>query len=163
MHTPNVHPDADRLLVHGVLAGQRRSLAKAITLIESTRPDHQQRAQQVLTALLPKLAMRYALAFPACRGGSLTFIQALGVWLIQQGKKLAVLAIDPSSSVTVIRSSATRRAWRCSPSAKRPSFVLADRQEVAGGVAEKTREAMPLCEAAGYDVIIIETVGAPPV
>ena len=92
---------ADQALVDGVLAGQRRALAKAITLIESTRADHQQRAQQVLTALLPKTGNAIRIGISGVPGaGKSTFIEALGVWLIGQGKKLAVLAIDPSSTVT---------------------------------------------------------------
>ena len=92
---------ADQLLVDGVLAGQRRALAKSITLIESTRPDHQQRAQQVLNALLPSTGKAIRIGISGVPGaGKSTFIEALGVWLIEQGKKLAVLAVDPSSSVS---------------------------------------------------------------
>ena len=91
----------DQALVDGVLAGQRRALAKAITLIESTRPDHQQRAQQVLNALLPHTGKAIRIGISGVPGaGKSTFIEALGVWLIEQGKKLAVLAVDPSSSVS---------------------------------------------------------------
>jgi LAO/AO transport system kinase len=80
-------PDADRALVDGVRAGQRRALAKAITLIESTRADHQQRAQQVLTALLPKTGNAIRIGISGVPGaGKSTFIEALGVWLIEQGK-----------------------------------------------------------------------------
>ena len=97
----NLLSAADQSLIDGVLAGQRRSLAKAITLIESTRADHQQRAQQVLTALLPKTGNAIRIGISGVPGaGKSTFIEALGVWLIEQGKKLAVLAIDPSSTVT---------------------------------------------------------------
>jgi LAO/AO transport system kinase len=150
----------DQALVTGVLAGQRRALAKAITLIESSRIDHQQRAQQVLNALLPRTgnAMRVGISGVPGAGKS-TFIEALGVWLIERGKKLAVLAVDPSSSLSggSILGDKTRME------------MLAQREEAfirpspsagsLGGVAEKTREAMLLCEAAGYDVIIVETVG----
>ena len=94
----NLLSDADRQLVDGVLAGQRRSLAKAITLIESTRADHQQRAQQVLTTLLPQTGNAIRVGISGVPGaGKSTFIEALGVWMIEQGKKLAVLAINPSS------------------------------------------------------------------
>jgi LAO/AO transport system kinase len=93
----NVLSAADQTLVDGVLAGERRALAKAITLIESTRPDHQQRAQQVLNALLPKTGGAVRLGISGVPGaGKSTFIEALGVWLIEQGKRLAVLAVDPS-------------------------------------------------------------------
>jgi LAO/AO transport system kinase len=81
----------DQALVDGVLAGQRRALAKAITLIESTRSDHQQRAQQVLNALLPSTGRAIRVGISGVPGaGKSTFIEALGVWLIEQGKKLAV-------------------------------------------------------------------------
>ncbi len=97
-HTPL---SSDQSLIDGVLAGQRRSLAKAITLIESTRADHQQRAQQVLNALLPKTGNAIRVGISGVPGaGKSTFIEALGVWLIEQGKRLAVLAVDPSSSVS---------------------------------------------------------------
>ena len=79
----------DMALVDGVLAGRRRALAKAITLIESTRADHQQRAQQVLTALLPKTGNAIRIGISGVPGaGKSTFIEALGVWLIEQGKRL---------------------------------------------------------------------------
>lgn len=156
----NLLSDADRQLVEGVLAGQRRSLAKAITLIESTRADHQQRAQQVLTALLPKTGEAIRIGISGVPGaGKSTFIEALGVWLIGQGKKLAVLAVDPSSSVSggSILGDKTRMEQL---SQREEAFIRPSPSAGSlGGVAEKTREAMLLCEAAGYDVIIIETVG----
>jgi LAO/AO transport system kinase len=150
----------DQALVDGVLAGQRRALAKAITLIESTRSDHQQRAQQVLNALLPSTGRAIRVGISGVPGvGKSTFIEALGLYLIEQGHKVAVLAVDPSSSVTggsilgdktrmELLSQRTEAFIRPSPSAGS-----------LGGVAEKTREAMLVCEAAGFDVIIIETVG----
>ena len=156
----NLLSAADQSLVDGVLAGQRRSLAKAITLIESTRADHQQRAQQVLTALLPKTGNAVRIGISGVPGaGKSTFIEALGVWLIEQGKKLAVLAIDPSSTVTggSILGDKTRMELL---SQREEAFIRPSPSAGSlGGVAEKTREAMLLCEAAGYDVLIIETVG----
>ena len=152
--------DADRQLVDGLLAGQRRSLAKAITLIESTRADHQQRAQQVLNALLPHTGNAIRIGISGVPGaGKSTFIEALGVWLIEQGKKLAVLAVDPSSTVSggSILGDKTRMELL---SQREEAFIRPSPSAGSlGGVAEKTREAMLLCEAAGYDVIIIETVG----
>ncbi|MBK7647200.1 MAG: methylmalonyl Co-A mutase-associated GTPase MeaB [Betaproteobacteria bacterium] len=151
---------ADQALVDGVLAGQRRSLAKAITLIESTRADHQQRAQQVLTALLPKTGNAVRIGISGVPGaGKSTFIEALGVWLIERGKKLAVLAVDPSSSVSggSILGDKTRMELLCQ---REEAFIRPSPSAGSlGGVAEKTREAMLLCEAAGFDVIIVETVG----
>lgn len=151
---------ADQQLVSGVLAGQRRALAKSITLIESTRGDHQTRAHAVLNALLPHTGRAIRMGISGVPGaGKSTFIEALGVWLIEQGKKLAVLAIDPSSSVTggSILGDKTRMELL---SQREEAFIRPSPSAGSlGGVAEKTREAMLLCEAAGYDVIIIETVG----
>jgi LAO/AO transport system kinase len=151
---------ADQTLVDGVLAGRRRALAKAITLIESTRHDHQQRAQHVLNALLPSTGKAIRIGISGVPGaGKSTFIEALGVWLIEQGKKLAVLAVDPSSSVSggSILGDKTRMEQLCQ---REEAFIRPSPSAGSlGGVAEKTREAMLLCEAAGFDVIIVETVG----
>src|SRR5574343_1105418 len=152
--------DADQALVSGVLTGQRRALAKAITLIESTREDHQIRAQQVLNALLPKTGNAIRIGISGVPGaGKSTFIEALGMWLIKQGHKLAVLAVDPPSSVSggSILGDKTRMEQL---SAREEAFIRPSPSSGSlGGVAEKTREAMLLCEAAGFDVIIVETVG----
>jgi LAO/AO transport system kinase len=141
-------------------AGERRALAKAITLIESTRADHREQADALLTALMPATGRALRLGISGVPGvGKSTFIEALGVYLIEQGHRVAVLTIDPSSSVSggailgdktrMERLSMDTRAFiRPSPS----SGTL-------GGVAEKTREALLLCEAAGYGVVIVETVG----
>ena len=151
---------ADQALIDGVLAGQRRSLAKAITLIESTRGDHQQRAQKVLNALLPNTGRAIRVGISGVPGaGKSTFIEALGVWLIEQGRKLAVLAVDPSSSLSggSILGDKTRMELLCQ---REEAFIRPSPSAGSlGGVAEKTREAMLLCEAAGFDVIIVETVG----
>ncbi|MBI2308088.1 MAG: methylmalonyl Co-A mutase-associated GTPase MeaB [Rhodocyclales bacterium] len=150
----------DQTLITGVLAGQRRALAKAITLIESTRADHRQRAQQVLNALLPQTGNAIRIGISGVPGaGKSTFIEALGVWLIGHGKRLAVLAVDPSSSLSggSILGDKTRMEILCQ---KEEAFIRPSPSAGSlGGVAEKTREAMLLCEAAGYDVIIVETVG----
>lgn len=156
------HPltEADQALISGVLARQRRALAKAITLIESTRPDHQQRAQQVLTQLLPNTGQAIRIGISGVPGaGKSTFIEALGTWLIDRGHRLAVLAVDPSSSVSggSILGDKTRMESLCQ---REEAFIRPSPSAGSlGGVAEKTREAMLLCEAAGFDVIIIETVG----
>ena len=151
---------ADQSLVAGVLARQRRALAKAITLIESTRPDHQQRAQQVLDALLPHTGKAIRIGISGVPGaGKSTFIEALGVWLIERGHRLAVLAVDPSSSVSggSILGDKTRMEYLCQ---REEAFIRPSPSSGSlGGVAEMTREAMLLCEASGYDVIIVETVG----
>jgi len=151
---------ADRSLVDGVLAGQRRALAKAITLVESTRSDHQERAQHVLNALLPRTGAAIRLGISGVPGaGKSTFIEALGVWLIDRGHRLAVLAVDPSS--TVSGGSILGDKTRMEQLAQREQAFIRPSPSAGslGGVAEKTREAMLLCEAAGYDVIIVETVG----
>lgn len=141
-------------------AAQRRAMAKSITLLESTRADHRMRADELLTALLPRTGQSFRLGISGVPGvGKSTFIEALGLHLIGLGHRVAVLAVDPSSSVSggsilgdktrMERLSVNERAYiRPSPS----SGTL-------GGVAEKTREAMLVCEAAGYDVVIVETVG----
>ena len=152
--------EEDRALVEGVLAHALRPLAKAITLIESSRPDHQRRAEAVLQALLPHTGRALRLGISGVPGvGKSTFIEALGLYLVERGHRVAVLAVDPSSSVSggsilgdktrMERLSRDPRAFiRPSPSAGR-----------LGGVAEKTRETMLVCEAAGFDVVIVETVG----
>ncbi len=151
---------ADQALVDGVLRQQLRPLAKTITLIESQREDHKLRARSVLEGLLPHTGKSMRVGISGVPGvGKSTFIEALGLYLIEQGCKVAVLAVDPSSSVTggsilgdktrmELLSQNTRAFIRPSPAAGS-----------LGGVAEKTREAMLVCEAAGFDVIIIETVG----
>ena len=143
-----------------LLAGQRRALAKAITLVESTRPDHQVQAQALLNEVLPHTGKAIRIGISGVPGaGKSTFIEALGVWLIEQGHRLAVLAVDPSSSVSggSILGDKTRMELLC----QRPEAFIRPSPSAGslGGVAEKTREAMLLCEAAGFDVIIIETVG----
>ena len=147
-------------ILEGAGAPQRRAIAKAITLLESTRPDHRVQADALLTALLPHTGQAVRLGISGVPGvGKSTFIEALGLYLIDQGYRVAVLTIDPSSTVSggsilgdktrMERLSVLERAYiRPSPS----SGTL-------GGVAEKTREAMLVCEAAGFDVVIVETVG----
>jgi LAO/AO transport system kinase len=152
--------EADQALCNGVLARQRRALAKSITLIESTRPDHQERAQQVLFSLLPYTGGAIRVGISGAPGaGKSTFIEALGNYLIDSGLRLAVLAVDPSSSVTggSILGDKTRMETLCQ---REEAFIRPSPSAGSlGGVAEKTREAMLLCEAAGFDVIIVETVG----
>lgn len=151
---------ADRQLVDGVLAKQRRALAKTITLIESTRDDHQLRAQKVMAALLPHTGNAIRVGISGVPGaGKSTFIEALGNYLIDAGHKLAVLAVDPSSSVSggSILGDKTRMESLCQ---REEAFIRPSPSAGSlGGVAEKTREAMLACEAAGYDVILVETVG----
>ncbi|MDP2371881.1 methylmalonyl Co-A mutase-associated GTPase MeaB [Rhodoferax sp.] len=147
-------------IVQGSALPQRRAIAKAITLLESTRDDHRAQADALLTALLPYTAKSFRLGISGVPGvGKSTFIETLGLYLIDKGHRVAVLAVDPSSSISggsilgdktrMEKLSMHERAYiRPSPS----SGTL-------GGVAEKTREAMLVCEAAGYDMVLVETVG----
>ena len=147
-------------ILRGCASAQRRAIAKAITLLESTRADHRVQADELLTALLPHTGRSFRLGISGVPGvGKSTFIETLGLHLIAQGHRVAVLTIDPSSSVSggsiladktrMEKLSVNEHAYiRPSPS----SGTL-------GGVACMTREAMLVCEAAGYDVVIVETVG----
>ncbi len=155
----NPNPD-DQELVQSVRRGERRALAKAITLLESTRADHRGRADAVLNVLLEHTGQAMRIGISGVPGvGKSTFIETLGLALIAKGRRVAVLAIDPSSSVSggSILGDKTRmeRLSVCDAAYIRPSPAAG----TLGGVAEKTREAMLVCEAAGYDVIIVETVG----
>jgi len=146
--------------VAGVRAGDRRRLAKTITLIESRRADHQTLAQEVLEALLPDTGGAVRLGVSGIPGvGKSTFIEALGCFLIEAGHRVAVLAVDPSShrSGGSIMGDKTRmeRLATSERAFVRPSPTGGS----LGGVARRTREAMLACEAAGHDVVIVETVG----
>jgi len=151
-------------LLEGVLRGnpaqQRRAIAKAITLLESSRADHRTQGDELLTALLPHTGNSFRLGISGVPGvGKSTFIEVLGLYLIAQGQRVAVLTIDPSSSVSggsILGDKTRMDRLSVHPSAYiRPSPSSC----TLGGVAEKTREAMLVCEAAGYDVVIVETVG----
>ena len=139
---------------------QRRALAKIITLLESTRLDHRKRADEVLNTLLPKTGNSFRLGISGVPGvGKSTLIETLGLYLIQKGHRVAVLAIDPSSSLSggSILGDKTRMERL---SVLEDAFIRPSPSSgTLGGVAEKTREAMLVAEAAGFDVIIVETVG----
>jgi len=155
---------ADRAMVDEVTGPpgppQRRAIARTITLIESARADHRARADEVLGVLLPQSGRSLRLGISGVPGvGKSTFIETLGLRLLDQGHRVAVLAVDPSSTVSggsilgdktrMARLSADDRAFiRPSPS----SGTL-------GGVADRTRESMLVLEAAGFDIVIVETVG----
>ena len=141
-------------------AQQRRGIAKAITLLESTRADHRAQADDLLTELLPHTGKSFRLGISGVPGvGKSTFIEALGLYLIAQGHRVAVLAIDPSSSISggsILGDKTRMEHLSVHPQAYiRPSPASG----TLGGVAAKTRESMLVCEAAGYDVVIVETVG----
>jgi LAO/AO transport system kinase len=155
---------ADQALVDDVLgtpgARQRRAMAKAITLLESTREDHRTRADALLDALLPHSGRAFRLGISGVPGvGKSTFIEALGLWLIAHGHRVAVLAVDPSSSVSggSILGDKTRMEQL---SVHERAFIRpSPASGTLGGVAEKTRESMLVVEAAGHDIVIVETVG----
>ena len=151
-------------LAQDVLGGdasrQRRAIAKTITLLESTRADPREQADALLTALLPHTGRSFRLGISGVPGvGKSTFIEALGLSLIEQGHRVAVLTIDPSSSLSggsILGDKTRMERLSVHPHAYiRPS----PSSGTLGGVAEKTREAMLVCEAAGYDIVIVETVG----
>ncbi len=144
----------------GDAAAQRRAIAKSITLLESTRADHRAQGDELLTALLPHTGKAFRLGISGVPGvGKSTFIEVLGLYLIKQGHRVAVLTIDPLSSVSggSILSDKTRMEQL---SVHEKAYIRPSPSSgTLGGVAEKTREAMLVCEAAGYDVVIVETVG----
>jgi LAO/AO transport system kinase len=144
----------------GVLARDFTVLARALTLIESSTPRHQQMADQLLTRLLPHTGGAIRIGITGVPGvGKSTFIEALGVHLVHQGKKVAVLAVDPTSGIS--GGSILGDKTRMSRLAAEPNAYIRPSPSAGttGGIARKTRECMLLCEAAGYDVVLIETVG----
>ena len=157
-------PEPDQALFEAVVGApgprQRRAVAKAITLLESTRADHRLRADALLNALLPASGGSFRLGLSGVPGvGKSTFIEALGLYLIAQGHRVAVLAVDPSSSLSggSILGDKTRMEQL---SVHEQAYIRpSPASGTLGGVAEKTREAMLVCEAAGYDIVIVETVG----
>ncbi|WP_231943538.1 methylmalonyl Co-A mutase-associated GTPase MeaB [Hydrogenophaga crassostreae] len=135
-------------------------MAKAITLLESTRADHRAQGDGLLTSLLPHTGKSFRLGISGVPGvGKSTFIEALGLYLIDKGHRVAVLTIDPSSTVSggSILGDKTRMEHL---SVHEKAYIRPSPSSgTLGGVAEKTREAMLVCEAAGYDIVIVETVG----
>ncbi|SNS00449.1 LAO/AO transport system kinase [Geodermatophilus pulveris] len=147
-------------LTEGVLGGDRRAVARAITLVESHRPEHREQAQELLVELLPHIGGARRVGISGVPGvGKSTFIDQLGVTLTAAGSRVAVLAVDPSSARSggSILGDKTRMArLAVDPAAfVRPSPTSG----TLGGVAQATRESMVVVEAAGYDVVLVETVG----
>lgn len=147
-------------LISAILQSDRVALGKAITWIESTNPAHRDMASQILKACLPHSGNSLRIGITGVPGvGKSTFIDAFGEFLIRQKKKVAVLAIDPSSATTggsILGDKTRMERLSMNPDAFiRPS----PSSSTLGGVARKTRESIVLCEAAGYDVILVETVG----
>lgn len=146
--------------VDGIAAGDRFLLSQAITLVESQRPDDRALAEQIVPAVQPPATASLRIGITGAPGvGKSTFIEAFGTFLIQQHQSLAVLTVDPSSKKTkgsILGDKTRMPTLAQSPRAYiRPSAA----GDAGGGVAHQTREAVLLCEAAGYDIIIIETVG----
>jgi LAO/AO transport system kinase len=147
-------------LAKAIRAGDRAMLARAITLVESKREDHRKQAHQLVQSLLPQTGKSLRVGITGSPGvGKSTSIETLGTYLTGLGHKVAVLAVDPSSSRTggsILGDKTRMAALSADPNAFiRPS----PSSGTLGGVAAKTRETMLLCEAAGYDVILVETVG----
>ncbi len=146
--------------VEGVRSGDRTRLARAITLIESNAPAHQEQAQEVLKELMPHTGDSVRVGITGVPGaGKSTLIEALGAHLTSEGHKVAVMAVDPSSSVT--RGSILGDKTRMEQLSRDPDAFIRPSPSggALGGVARKTRETMLLFEAAGYDVLLVETVG----
>ncbi len=147
-------------LADGIRAGKRAAMARAITLVESTRPDHHDQAQDLLVRLLPEVGAARRVGISGVPGaGKSTFIDALGTMLTGQGHRVAVLAVDPSSTRhggSILGDKTRMTRLSVDPDAFiRPSPTSG----TLGGVARATRQAMVVVEAAGYDVVLVETVG----
>src|SRR6201997_3719030 len=152
--------DSIDALAAAVRSGDRAALPRAITLVESTRADHRERAQQLLLALMPAAGNAHHVGITGVPGvGKSTAIEALGMYLIQRGHRVAVLAVDPSSTRTggsILGDKTRMPRLGVHPDAYvRPSPTSG----TLGGVAKATRETIVLLEAAGFDVILVETVG----
>jgi len=147
-------------LVDGVRAGDRAMLGQAITLVESRRDDHRRRAQDLLARLLPYTGGAHRVGITGVPGvGKSTFVESIGVRLADAGHRVAVLAVDPSSAVSggsILGDKTRMQRLSVHPGAfVRPSPTAGS----LGGVARRTRESMLVCEAAGYDIVLVETVG----
>ena len=153
-------PPDSKALASAVIKGNRRALAQAITLIESTRADHRASASDLLERLLPHSGGSIRLGVSGVPGvGKSTFIEALGNHVIDQGHKVAVLTVDPSSAIS--GGSILGDKTRMERLSRRPEAYIrpSPAGSTLGGVTRRSREALILCEAAGFDVVIVETVG----
>jgi LAO/AO transport system kinase len=149
-----------RALADGVRSGDRRALARAITLVESSRPDHRADARDLLDALLPDTGRSMRVGVSGSPGaGKSTLIESLGLQAVGEGHNVAVLAVDPSSSRS--GGSILGDKTRMAELGRHPSAFIRPSPTggTLGGVARRTREALLVCEAAGFDVVIVETVG----
>ena len=152
-------PDSE-VLANAVISGNRRALAQAITLIESTRADHRASACDLLERLLPHSGGSIRLGVSGVPGvGKSTFVEALGNHVIDEGQRVAVLTVDPSSAIS--GGSILGDKTRMERLSRRPEAYIrpSPAGKTLGGVTRRSREALILCEAAGFDVVIVETVG----
>jgi GTPase len=146
--------------IAALLAGERRALARAITLVESTRPDHREQAEALIEAVLPYAGNSIRLGISGVPGvGKSTFIEAFGLHLIAAGKRVAVLAVDPSSRRTGGSILGDKTRMEALSRDERAFIRPSPSSGTLGGVTRRTRESILLCEAAGFDVILVETVG----
>ncbi|MAW59562.1 MAG: methylmalonyl Co-A mutase-associated GTPase MeaB [Planctomycetes bacterium] len=153
-------PQSVAELAAGVRAGDRGVLARALTLVESQRADHRRQAQELLAELLPETGRAQRIGVTGVPGvGKSTFLEAFGMHLVEAGQRVAVLAVDPSSSVT--GGSILGDKARMHQLAQRPEAFIRPSPSGAtlGGVARRTRECLLLCEAADFDTVLVETVG----
>jgi len=155
-----MNPADPKILIKGVRQQDRRLLSKTITLIESSRPDHQQLARKIVDRLLPHTGKAIRLGITGVPGvGKSTFIESLGMSLVRGGHRAAVLAVDPSSSRSGGSVMADKTRMEKLAVEENAFIRPSPSGGTLGGVARKTRETMLVCEAAGFDVIIVETVG----
>ena len=151
---------ATKTLADQVRQGDRRALAKAITLVESTRDDHRQQTAELLETLIPDAGNSIRIGISGAPGvGKSTFIEVLGSHLIKLGHSVAVLAVDPSSVVTGGSILGDKTRMETLAFAEKAFVRPSPAGSTLGGVARRTRESMLLCEAAGFDIILVETVG----
>jgi len=151
---------ATKTLADQVRQGDRRALAKAITLVESTRDDHRQQTAELLETLIPDAGNSIRIGISGAPGvGKSTFIEVLGSHLIKLGHSVAVLAVDPSSAVTGGSILGDKTRMETLAFAEKAFVRPSPAGSTLGGVARRTRESMLLCEAAGFDIILVETVG----
>lgn len=144
----------------GILSSNISYVSKAITLVESTRPEHQEQAQQIINAVIKHSGQSFRLGITGVPGvGKSTFIESFGLEVIARGHKLAVLAIDPSSQLS--KGSILGDKTRMEQLSVHPDAFIRPSPSSGslGGVARKTKESIIICEAAGYDYILVETVG----
>ena len=155
-----MNPADPKILIKGVRKHDRRLLSKTITLIESSRSDHQQLARKIVDRLLPHTGKAIRLGITGVPGvGKSTFIESLGMSLVKGGHRVAVLAVDPSSSRSGGSVMADKTRMEKLAVEENAFIRPSPSGGTLGGVARKTRETMLVCEAAGFDVIVVETVG----